>query len=332
MKDYYRTLEVAPFARSSVISAAYKALMKESHPDKSGSVSGERAKELTEAYDELSNNRSEYDRERKDKDPKQIGNYRILGKIAEGGFGRTYKAEHIEGKGLVCIKDCFNISSDENQFLIAEANTCWDLRHYALPAMRDIIRLDDGRVVLVMSYIPGPTLEQLVEKHKAIDYEHVCWISERVINAMNYMHRCGVVHGDIKPQNIIVQEDRHMAVLVDFGLAAVKPTSKDEAKGYTQFFAAPEQIAGKPLLPETDYFSLGMTMLYALSGGIDYVERKLIPADVPDELCRFIKKLIARDVSARPQYGKDDLGDMIIKIREEVFGRRRSGLKPICSK
>jgi serine/threonine protein kinase len=213
--------------------------------------------------------------------------------------------------------------------LIDECKTTWDLRHYAIPAMRDLIKMDDGRVLLVMSYIPGPTLEQLVNKIGRIDPEHVSWITERILNACMYLHRNGVVHGDIKPQNVIVQPDKHMAVLVDYGLSMVKPTSKDESKGYTPFFAAPEAISGKPLIPESDYYSIGMTMVFSLSGGTDYVERKVVPTDVPDELCAFIKRMIARSVDNRPQYPKEDVVDTFIAAREKAFGRRRSNLKPI---
>jgi serine/threonine protein kinase len=334
MKDFYKILQIDPSAKVGVIDAAYKALMKEVHPDVAATVAGERAKELNIAYETLSSDskRRDYDRSRRDPNPKKIGNYEILGLLAEGGFGRTYKAKHIINGELVCIKDCSNISAEDTNLLIQESKTVWDLRHYALPAIRDLIQTHDGQVLLVMSYIPGPTLHQLVEKHGAIDFEHVCWIAERIINAINYMHRSGVVHGDIKPHNIIVQEDRHMAVLVDFGLSCVKPTSSTSSKGYTMFFSSPEAIDGKPLIPESDYYSLGMTMLYTLSGGMDYVERKMVPRDVPDELCDFVKKLILKDVSKRPQYPKDDLGDMIVNVRQKVFGRRRSGLKPIGKK
>lgn len=331
MKDLYQVLEISPNARTSIVEAAYRALMKDNHPDIARTTAGEHAKAINNAHDILSDpdRRKRYDRERRSVTPKTIGPYKILSTIAEGGFGRTYKAKHDILKELVCIKDCSNISPEDTEMLIQEAKTVWDLRHYALPAMRDLIQMDDGRVLLVMSYIEGLTLQQIIEKTGKLDYEHVCWISERIINALNYMHRSGVVHGDVKPQNIIVQDDRHMAVLVDFGLSAVKPTSTSEAKGFTPFYAPPEEVAGKPLIPESDYYSLGMTMLFALSGGTEYVERKLVPRDVPDELCSFIKRLIARDVSGRPQYGKDDLGDMIVEVRKKVFGRRRSGLKPI---
>jgi|ERR1051326_5995400 serine/threonine protein kinase len=332
MKDPYKVLQVDNEACSEVISAAYRALMKLHHPDKDHS--GFTAKDINEANDILSDSkkRREYDLRNMKKPSgvgKNIGPYKILGMIAEGGFGRTYKAEHTVLKELVCIKDCSNVSLSDSHFLIKEAKALWDLRHYALPAMRDLIQLDDGRIVLVMSYIPGLTIEQIVKKTGRIDFEHTAWITERILNACMYMHRHGVVHGDLKPQNVIVEAEKHMATVVDFGLSEVKPTSTSEAKGYTEYFAPPEEINGKPLIPESDYYSLGMTMIYMLAGGAEYVERKEVPSDVPDELCAFIKRLIARDVNSRPQYAKEDLVDTFVDLRKKVFGRARSGMKPL---
>ena len=328
-RNLYQVLEVNPKARLSVIDAAYRALMKDHHPDVGHS--GLVATDINEAYQTLSDplRRKDYDDELEKKSGTVVGAYKLLNQIAEGGFGRTYKAEHKVLKELVCIKDCSNVTLADTTMLIDECKVLWDLRHYALPTMRDLIQMDDGRVLLVMSYIPGPTLEQQVNKTGALDPEAVAWIAERMLNALNYIHRHGVIHGDIKPQNIIVQEDKHMAVLVDFGLSLVKPTSTSEAKGYTPYYAPPEEVAGKPLVPESDYYSLGMTMLFALAGSADNVARKMVPADVPDELCKFVKRLIARDVNSRPQYGKEDLCDTILAIRQKVFGRRRSSMKPI---
>jgi len=335
-RDPYLVLQVNPRASDVVIEAAWRALMKDLHPDTGVSVNGVRATDLNEAHDLLADpfKRKDYDRARQDLG-KTVGSYKLLGQIAEGGFGRTYKAEHKVLKELVCIKDCSNVSLAETSMLVEECRVLWDLRHYALPAMRDLIQLEDGRVLMVMSYIPGLTLAQTIEKLKGpMDPESVMWISERIINALNYIHRHGVIHGDLKPQNIIIQEDKHMAVMVDFGLSLVKPTHISEAKGYTPFFAPPEEITGKPLVPESDYYSLGMTMLCALGGGTQFVERKEVPRDLPDEICSFVKRLIARDVNARPQYGKvsDDLGDMISEVRTKVFGRTSSGMKPIFGK
>lgn len=329
-KDYYSILEVHRRCRPTIVEAAYRTLMKEYHPDVNHATVGEHARELTEAYSVLSDKskRKDYDRNQAS-NVKMIGPYKVMEVIAEGGFGRTYKAEHTILKELVCVKDCSNISAADTEMLIQEAKAAWDLRHYALPAMRDLVQTSDGRVFLVMSFIPGLTLEKIIEKSGALDAEHVAWITERVLNALNYMHHHGVVHGDLKPQNIIVQADKHMAVLVDFGLSMVKPSSKDEAKGFTPYFAPPEEIAGKPLIPESDYYSLGMTMIYALSGGTQFVEKKQVPSDVPDAMCSFIKKLIVKDVNSRPQYGKDNLCELIVEMRKKVFGRHRSNMKPI---
>jgi serine/threonine protein kinase len=203
VKDLYSVLEVNPKASPEVIDAAFKVLMKKVHPDTGASSLGTRAKSLNEAHEILADSlkRNDYDKDQSKSDPKEIGPYKLIEVIAEGGFGRTYKAKHSLLNELVCVKDCSNVSLQDTQMLIDECKTVWDLRHYAIPAMRDLIQTKDGRVLLVMSYIPGPTLEQIVKKHGAIDAEHVCWITERILNACMYLHRSGVVHGDIKPQN-----------------------------------------------------------------------------------------------------------------------------------
>lgn len=332
---YYEVLEVSRRARSAVIHAAYKELMKVYHPDVMNG-NGEMAKRINEAFETLGNvdRRKEYDALLEKSGASLIGGkYRVIEKIAEGGFGRTYKAEHVLSGKLVCIKDCFNLDPQLQQILVEEAQAVWDLRHYSLPVMRDIVELENGGLALVMSYIPGLTLEKVVEKLKSskkkLSAEHVAWIAERALNALKYLHLHGVVHGDVKPQNIIIQPESHMIVLVDFGLSAVKPTSTSTSKGYTVLFSPPEEIAGKPLLPESDLYSLGMTMLFALSGDYECVEKVRVPATVPDPLCRFIRRLIVRDVRSRPEWGKEDLFETIQQVRAESFGRNRSSMEPI---
>jgi len=181
-----------------------------------------------------------------------------------------------------------------------------------------------------MSYIPGHTLAKYVETHGRMDPEHVAWIAERVLNALKYIHFHGVIHGDLKPQNIIVQAESHLAVLVDFGLSMVKPTSKSVSKGYTELFAPPESVDGEPLVPESDLYSLGMTMIYAL-GDVEGLKRKQVPSDTPRPLRHFINRLIVRNVRERPRWENEDLCDTIHHVREESFGRARSGMKPLPS-
>lgn len=325
--DPYKTLEVDNRAGDTVIKAAYHALIKESHPDKKGNE--DTAKKLNAAYAILSDKdkRKEHDKALKEKSGTIMGNFKVLSAIAEGGFGQTYKGEHLITKDPVCIKHCSMISAAHDAILIQETKAIWDLRHYALPVMRDLQRLDDGSLALIMSYIPGSTLEQIVEKVGKIEAESTAWIAERILNALLYLHHHGVIHGDIKPQNVIINPANHSVVLVDFGLAMVKPSESTKSQGYTPMFAAPEQIAGKTLLPASDYYSVGMLMSYALTGGDEKrMKDKQIPGSVPDPMSDFIAKLLKKDVLSRPQ---GDLFDDFLKVRKDAFGRTRSGMKNI---
>lgn len=328
--DYYDRLEVSPRARATVVDAAYRALMKEYHPDVSGKTVSA-ATQLNVAHDVLSDptKRAAYDRQREHPVGKVIGNYRLLERIAEGGFGTTYKAEHILAEEPVCIKHCSRISPEDDAVLIAEAKSVWNLRHHALPAMKDLLRLEDRSLALVMSYIPGFTLEEIVSKTGKLDPEHIAWITERSLNALKYLHYNGVVHGDIKPQNIIIQPEDHSVTLIDFGLSLVKPTRYTDSKGFTPYFAPPEQMEGKPILPESDFYSLGMTMIYGLSGKLEHVEHKQVPRNVPDALCQFIHDITKTQILERPKWEEIDLCDRIQAVRKQAFGRSRSDMKPI---
>lgn len=327
-RDYYQILQVDPRACDEVITAAYRALAAKYPPH----ADPDRLKMINVARDEVSDpaKRKKYDRERNRAEGKMVGNYRVLSRIAEGGFGTTYRGEHVLNRAPVCIKHCFNVSAEDDEVLLNEALAMWDLRHFSIPAVRDVVRLDDGSLALITSYIQGPTLEQVVDKIGPVPAEHVAWITERVLNALWYMHEHGVVHGDLKPQNAIIQHEKHMACLVDFGLSMIKPSSTDQCRGYTEFFAPPEQMQGKPLLPGSDFYSLGMFIIYALCGGdLAHVQAKAVPSDLPDPFCQFIKRLIVRDVLQRPSWEKENVFETFREVRAASFGREHTNMSPI---
>lgn len=320
----YEILQVDKRASIDVIKAAYRTLQKLHSKDEA------KAKLLNQARSILfdSTEREKFDNKKHHK-PKTIGDYTLIKQLAEGGFGITYQAEHTRLKTPVCIKHAKNVSAMDEELLLEEAKSIWDLRHYSIPAIRDIVKLPDDSLALVMSYIPGPTLAEVVEKHhgkhrKALDPEHVAWITSRVLNVLKYLHYNGVVHGDIKPQNIIIQPESHTVVVVDFGLSLIRPKSTSINKGYTPIFAAPEQMESKPLLPETDFYGLGMTMIYALGGD---VEHRRVPSNTPDTMCEFIKSLIPLHLLSRPSWEKTDLCEHFEKVRNSSFGRTYSGMK-----
>ena len=326
--DYYAALEINPRASSEIVHAAYRVLAAAHAQD----ADDAKLRLITEAkgvlYDEYS--RAEYDRKRTNKTGVCVGNYRLIKEIAEGGFGRTYKGEHLLTKGAVCIKQCCKISPEDDQVLIEEALAMWDLRHFSIPSVKDIIRGDDGGLYLIMSWMEGMHIEKIVETIGAIPVEHVSWIVERILNPLMYIHERLIIHGDIKPQNVLVMHKEHMAGIVDFGLSMINPTAKDQAKGYTQYFAPPEQIARKPLLPQSDFYSLGVLIIYMLCGGNTRdVSNLNIPSSTPKPFKDFVYSLVRRDVMARPDWNKGQFYRDYQQMRQDVFGRSHTNFEPI---
>ena len=250
-----------------------------------------------------------------------IGNYEVIKQIGEGGFGRTYEAKHIYLAEKACLKQNINLTKEDELLLRNEAKLLWNVHHHSLPAMRDYFISPDGSAIMAMSFIEGKTLDKIIAKHKAIDPEEVSWIAQRLLNALNYLHSEGIVHGDVKPPNIIIQPKKHNAVLVDYGLSSLRPTRTTKAVGYTTVFAAPEIIEGKPPLPESDLYSLGLSMIYAWGG--DPIA-KSHPTYVPKKLQEFCNELVRYNPMDRPQWDKNDLVARLSDVRLEAFGRRHS--------
>jgi serine/threonine protein kinase len=251
----------------------------------------------------------------------QIGNYEVVRQIGEGGFGRTYEARHLVLGEKACLKQNINITPDDEKLLRAEARLLWNVNHYSLPALRDYFLWEDGSAIMAMSFIPGKNLEDSVKKHHAIAPEDVSWVTQRVLNALYYLHSFGIIHGDVKPPNIIVQPQNHNAFLVDFGLSTIKPVSSTKVLGYTPVFAAPEVLDGKPPLPQSDLYSLGLTMIYTLGGN---PITKEMPDYVPQPLQEFIRDLVHPRVLDRTSWDKQDLVARLSDVRFESFGRRHT--------
>ena len=326
----YDILQVQPRAEPEVIAAAAKALLLKNHPDRGGDT--DLCAKISEAQTLLKDpkQRKNYDKSIVQDTGELIGNYRLVRKLTEGGFGEVYEAKHEITGMKACVKMNLEVSPTDTELFIKEAKALWNLRHHALPAVRDMYKLENGKYAMAMSFIEGPTLEQLTEEYREkgdkIDPENVCWIMDRVLDALRYMHYRGIVHGDVKPQNIIVQREEHTAALVDFGLASVRPQSGSRAEGYTPYFASPEHLGNRPLLPESDLYSLGLSMIYALGG--DPNTRK-VPKEVPAPVRDFISDLVVYDIFKRPHWQDVDLVKKLREVRIKAFGRENSGNKKV---
>lgn len=337
----YELLEVSPRATPTEIEVAYQQLSYRLRAEKDA-----HAGLLWQAHHILLDDktRHQYDLDLKAGTvelPKEvvIGDYRILGKIGDGGFGKTYKAEDLETPGgFVCIKYCSKRSDEGNRLMAEEIRTMWDLHYEGLPAVRGKVRMPNGNIALVMSYIPGPTLFQAMEDNGPLTPESVTRITERILLILAYLHTRapvpatngrtfrGIIHGDLNPKNIILQllPNTYTLFLVDFGLARVNNELRETSRGSRDFFSPPEQLpaANKELVPASDLFALGTTMIYALTRDMKAVKDRRVPDSTPEPLREFITRLLAENPYDRPHiWNEENLCQTIRTVRQKCFGR-----------
>lgn len=327
--NLYELLEVQPVASEGVIKAAYKARAAQVHPDKGGTVADAIMvnKAGTILLDE--DKRKKYDAFLREQQEGVIGNYKVLEQIGEGAFGVTYKAKHLRLEELACLKQNIHLSAEDTRLLTKEAKLLWSIHHHSLPTLRDFFTTPDGSCVLAMTYVEGPTLDKIVQKYDSIDPEHVSWITQRLLNALDYLHFHGIVHCDVKPNNIIIKPEEHNAVLVDYGFASLKPRQKTKPEGLTEVFAAPELLELQPPIPQSDLYSLALTMIYSLGGN---PVTKQYPKTVPSELRAFFNSFLKPNPLHRASWEnssgeRNDLVKELSDLRMKMFGRKSSEKK-----
>ncbi|MEK7614962.1 MAG: serine/threonine-protein kinase [Patescibacteria group bacterium] len=247
----------------------------------------------------------------------RLGQYEVIRKIAEGAFGRTFLGTHVLLGEPVCLKQEKTGDPTFQDLFRQEAKLLWSVHHVSLPSLKDYLEPPGYGPVAVMSFVPGDNLHTLVETRGPIADEHICWILQRVLDALSYLHFQKIVHCDIKPANIILDIPVHNAVLVDFGLCLQGPTAQSRPKGGTPFFLPPEFLQGLPPIPASDLYSLGMTAVFLCGGDI---HNAALPTDMDPRLQQFISAMIRRDPMARPQDARA-LNAELTRLRKTIFGR-----------
>jgi serine/threonine protein kinase len=197
----------------------------------------------------------------------QKDRYEILGPLGFGATSRVDKArDKIIGR-VVAIKTLvhsFGAAPQQKQFL-REAQIVGQLSHPAIVSLFDVGVEETGIAYLVMEYISGRTLQQLLAE-SPVPWPRACaWVAD-LAHALGRAHQAGIIHGDVKPANIMVTEDGHVK-LSDFGIArfATQVSGSGRIMG-TPAYLAPEQIQGEPHSSKSDIFSLGIVLYQMLTG------------------------------------------------------------------
>jgi serine/threonine protein kinase len=187
--------------------------------------------------------------------------YRIVQKIGEGNMGCVYEAVQMSLDRRCALKQTFYYDQTEQSWFRNEAVLLSRLNHPCLPQVHDYFE-ESGSYFLVMDLISGPSLRTKLREAGAIPSTQVLKWAKDVLGALVYMHQAGIIHRDIKPDNIRIDGDK--AFLVDFGLAK-EMSSGTVVPGHTPDYSAPEQIDGKSNA-QTDIYSLGATLYNLLTG------------------------------------------------------------------
>jgi serine/threonine-protein kinase len=191
-------------------------------------------------------------------------------KIGAGGVGEVWRARHQHLEKTVAIKVIYpHLSSNVHAYdrFLREAKAMAALEHSHIVPVHDFFTLNDNSY-LVMTFIEGQSLQSLIQSRGRLHLKEALKISQDVLEALDFAHRNGVVHRDVKPSNILVKPNGH-AYLVDFGIALIwgeERITKDGNSVGTGEYMSPEQIKGRPLDQRTDVYSYGCVLHEMLAG------------------------------------------------------------------
>ena len=204
------------------------------------------------------------------------GRYKIEECLGTGGMSVVFRATDTSDGTAVAIKmlkdETANDKNSLEQF-INESNVVSMLSHPNIVSIRDVsIRTE--RKYLVMEYIEGISLRTYMDKRGALELDEFFSFSEQILAALEHAHSRGVIHRDIKPQNILVLKDGFVKV-TDFGIAKIsekkrrEETISDNAIG-TVYYISPEQAEGRPIDTRSDLYSFGVMMYEMLTGKLPF--------------------------------------------------------------
>ncbi len=265
------------------------------------------------------------------------GKYRILTKIGQGGMGAVYKAMHLAFDEMRALK-VMNPGLTSDELFVKrfknEAKISRRLQHPNAVRVDDIDESEDGLPFIVMEFIEGRSLKQVIQDEGALPVGRVCALIKQAAAALEAAHQLGMIHRDIKPENIVLVQSAagEQVKILDFGIAKVKEARLGEGGGLTLTgtgvvvgtpqYMSPEQAMGKrgeQLDGRSDLYSLGVVMYQMLTGELPFKAettmamllahlqqaptpiRDLKPElQIPDAVANIVMRLLAKNPDSRP--------------------------------
>ncbi len=264
--------------------------------------------------------------------------YQIESTLGKGGMAVVYQARDLTLERNVAIKVLLQKYSTDPAFrehFHQEAKAAANLAHPNIVTVYDF-GFDAERLFIIMEFVPGTDLKHLQEKFTRFDIQQTLTLMRQACAGVGYAHRAGLVHCDIKPQNLLITPDNRLKV-VDFGiaraLAYINPEEKTEIVWGSPHYFSPEQAAGNAPSPASDVYSIGVIMYEMLAGQLPFeaststelarmhrqdlpkAPRELNP-EIPQALEEILLKVLSKEPAARYRTA-DQLGRVLTSFQQD---------------
>jgi predicted Ser/Thr protein kinase len=291
----------------------------------------------------------------RDTDPREVGGYRLLGRLGEGGQGVVFLAEGPAGSpAAVKLLPPTTDPQVRSRFL-KEVAAAQRVARFCTAQVLDA-GIFERRPFIVSEYVSGPSLVEVVEQLGPRGGAALERIAVATLTALGAVHAAGMVHRDFKPGNVLLGPDG--PVVIDFGLAAVPGMTtvfSGEVAIGTPAFMAPEQLAGTRVTASADMWSWAVTMVFAGTGELPFKGDSLTAmayailhsephvGGLPEPLGWLVQRCLNKDAAGRPS-ARDVLGELVaagarlvgplppilsaLAVDEETSGSRRASAVP----
>ena len=259
------------------------------------------------------------------------GRYEIMNIIGEGGMAIVYRALDHRLNRYVAVKIMRSEMATDEDFrrrFNAESQAVAMLSHPNIVAVYDVSR-SEAMEYIVMELIDGITLKQYMDKRGMLAWREAVHFSKQIAKALSQAHERGIIHRDIKPQNIMLLRDGTIKV-ADFGIAALENEVEEKPDGQaigSIHYIAPEQARGESPDARSDIYSLGILMYEMLTGNVPYsgdtlgevaikhmqsapVSPREVNPEIPEDLERITLKAMASRIDMRYQSAAELLSDL----------------------
>lgn len=264
--------------------------------------------------------------------------YQLEEQIGSGGMAVVYRSRDLMLERTVAIKllrEDYSLDPSFRERFRQEAKSAANLTHPNIVTVHDF-GLDANHLFIVMEFMPGTNLKTLLRQRGRISVDETITLIIQACAGVGYAHRAGLVHCDIKPQNILITPDQRLKV-VDFGiaraLASIHPEEKAEVVWGSPLYFSPEQAAGEPPSPASDVYSIGVVMYEMLTGLLPFnsesptelarMHREEMPPEprkvnpsIPPALDQILLKVLSKEPSARYRTA-DQLGRVLITFTRQ---------------